>query len=280
MKKTAATEIRRALSIVLGSLVFSAAVGLFLSPVGIVGGGFSGIAIILSGISGLPPGLLFLFLNLPVIAAGLICFGAKFMLSTIFATLLSSAFTSAADAIVLAFGPISSDTLLCALFGGAALGAGVGLIFKSGASTGGADIIVKIVNRSRPQLSPGLLFLIGDGAVVALSAVFTRSFENALYSALAVALFSLSFDKILRIGKRSVGVLVVSKRCPLIEERLLSELKISPFVVRGEKGEEKSAAMLFTAPSDAFAKTRRLILDADPDALFSTVPSDDIQNAP
>ena len=274
MKKTAASRTLAVLQIISGSVLFSAAVGFFLSPVEIVGGGVSGIAIILSGISGISSGLLFLFLNIPVLVAGLIFFGPVFMLSTVTATVLSSLLTLGIDGIVALLGPPSSDILLCALFGGGALGAGVGLIFRGGASTGGVDILVKIINKKRPALKPGVIFLIGDGAVVALNALFTRSIEKALYSMVTVLVFSVAFDRVLRMGRRRISVLVLSGRCSVIEKKLAGEFHIRPFVIDGSMEGRDFTALLFTSARSDFRKMSSLILDTDPDAFFSSIPSD------
>ena len=121
-------------TLTLGSLIFAAGVACFLDPNSIAPGGISGVAIIITKfVDVLPTGTLIALINVPILIVGTIKFGFKFLASTMYAVLLSSVAVDTFGALV---GPLTNDLLLAAVGGAVLVGTGVGLVFRTGATTG------------------------------------------------------------------------------------------------------------------------------------------------
>lgn len=174
-----------------GGALYAAAVRVFLAPNDILLGGFTGISTVLHHLFGTPIGTVVFLLNVPLLLVAYRKFGAAFLLRTGLATLLSSAFM---DLFALFLPAYTGDRLLGALFGGILGGAGLGLVFLRGATTGGADILSKLLRLKFPQMSMGRLILLLDLAVVLLSFAVYRSFEAVLYSLVAIYVSSQAVD--------------------------------------------------------------------------------------
>ena len=149
MKKKLLRLLKKPVLILTGSFVFALSLSLLLSPVGIVTGGVSGVAILLDRLLPLGTGTLFLILNIPIILTGLFKFGKYFMISTVAATLLSSLFTDLLSLFAASFLPLTDDLLLVAIFGGASCGVGLGLGEGVGVEVGGrlAAVFFQVIER-------------------------------------------------------------------------------------------------------------------------------------
>ena len=139
--------------------VFCAASGIsvFLAPAKVVAGGISGIGIIINGLFGFPIGVFMFLANIPILILGFKMLGKGFLLKTLYGTVMFSVFTDLQSTVT----PFTDDLLLSSLVGGALVGIGMGLVFLIGATTGGVDILAKILNKLFPAFDVGkCLFLI------------------------------------------------------------------------------------------------------------------------
>ena len=175
-KKTLKRRVMDYIEITVASLLYSIAVSLFLDPNALAPGGVTGIAIILNRITGLETGTLVLCINIPIIAVGTWKFGLRFILSTMYCTALTSGLIN----LLAPFGAATTDPFLAAVAGGALMAVGIGLVFKAGATTGGTDIIIKLLRLRFPYLKTGVLFLITDALIVAASAFVFKNVDVAL----------------------------------------------------------------------------------------------------
>lgn len=141
---------------IIGAAVYSIAVNVFLSPSGISPGGFTGIAAVLNHITSLPTGITLFALNIPVLILGYVKMGGLFIIKTAVATALTS---FGIDITAKIIPPLKTDAILSSVFGGILMGVGLSLTMLRGATTGGVDIIGKLVNRKYPHLSVGKIFL-------------------------------------------------------------------------------------------------------------------------
>lgn len=158
-------------------------VQVFTAPNFIVGGGLSGIASVLFNVFGWPIGVVTFSLNLPLLLIGWRRLGRRFLISTLRMVAYLSLMT---DEVFARIPPYRGEPLLAALFGGVLVGAGLGLILMRGSSTGGTDIIVKLIQMRKPYLSLGRIVLATDLAVVLLAAVVYRNIETILYGAVMI----------------------------------------------------------------------------------------------
>lgn len=179
--------------ITIGAILMGAALSVFFVPFMIASGGVSGIATVIHYLSGIRTGVLIIAINIPIFVLGLINFNLKFLLRSLYGTLVLSV---AADLLSVFALPISDPILAC-VFGGAIMGVGIALVIKSGGTTGGTDVIVLLIRKALPDLSVGRLFLIIDGIIVVFAGVVFKSWETMLYSAAAIYISSHVTDAIL-----------------------------------------------------------------------------------
>lgn len=211
-----------------GSLFTALGIALFCSPARIASGGVSGIAIIIHHTIGLDTGLMILILSVPLFVLGIAIFGAQYGLKSLLGTLLLSAFTSLIEAKIGSAGLLDYakelSILLSAISGGALMGIGIGLVMRSGANTGGTDILAQILSRYTP-LSLGTSLFIVDALVIASSA-FIFGFEMALYATITVYITSVTIDAVLlSFGTRSAKtVWIISDRHLEIADAIMAEL--------------------------------------------------------
>ncbi len=239
------------LYIILGSLLTALGIALFCGPAKIVSGGVSGIAIIFHHTLGFDTGLSILLLSLPLFFLGVAIFGRQYGYKSLLGTLLLSGFTSLIEATIGVAGLLDYarelSILLSAISGGALMGIGVGLVLRSGANTGGTDILAQILSRFTP-LSMGTSLFLVDALIIAASA-FIFGLEMALYATITVYITGLTIDKaVLAFGTRSAKtVYIISEEALSIAEAVMEELGHGVTRIEAEGMYSKSARpMLMT----------------------------------
>ena len=241
-KKSVRRRLLDYMTITLAALIQGAAISLFLDPNQLAPGGVTGIAVILSRLTGLGTGTWILLLNIPIVAIGLWKFGFRFLLSTLYCTTLVSATTT----LLSPFGPVTDDKLLAALAGSILMALGIGWVFRAGATTGGTDIVIKLLKLKLPHLRTGALFLITDACIVTSSAFVFGDINLALYAGIAVAVTSFGLDRVLYGRDGAKLIYIISDSYESITRRLLQDMDIGVTHIRGfgaYSGKEKSVIM-------------------------------------
>ena len=229
MKKQLHPLLRYA-GILAASLLYAAAIALFLDPNQLAPGGVSGIAIILNRLTNLPTGTLILIMNVPLLALGMWKLGWKFVLSTMVAVAASSVFTD----LLAPYGPLTTDPLLAACAGGGLLSVGMGILFKLGATSGGTDILIRVIKLKYKHLKTGSLFLATDCCVIAASAIVFGNIDLALYAAIATIVSSFCLDLVLYGRDEAKLVYLITDHEKAIAHRLLQELEIGVTYLQGQ----------------------------------------------
>lgn len=229
-KKSLKTHIKDYIIITIASFFYGLAISQFLDPNDIAPGGVSGLAMIMNRIINIEVGTIILILNIPILMLGLYKFGIKFLISTIYTTVVASMFTN----VLAQYPPITTDPLLATICGCAIASIAIGFIFKAGATTGGTDIIVKVLRLKFPHLKTGRLFLICDMVVVLLSAFIFDTTDAALYAAIGVFLMSIVFDIVLYGADGAKLIYIISNQWQNIATRLLLELDVGVTYLEGE----------------------------------------------
>ena len=259
---------------IFGSFIYAVTVEVFLSPLKISPGGLTGVATALNYLTGFPTGILMLMFNIPIILFGFIKFGKLFIVKSAIAVFLSSLFIDAIDNF---YTPIFSDVMLGAVFGGALIGAGLGLIMLIGASTGGIDIIVKMLN-VRFNISIGRAFLMIDGAVIIFASVVYKDFETALYSVLAVFVSSKVVDIILCGTLDSKAIFIITDNEEIIKKEITEKADRGVTVLPAFGGYtgRKNNILLCVARNNEINLVRNLVIKQDNDAFFFIVNAGDV----
>lgn len=220
----------RYLKIGMASILYSAGVSLFFDANHMAPGGVTGIAVILNRFVPIGTGTLILLLNLPIFALGTWKYGVRFMISTMYCTTLVSLFTNFWHMLI----PPKVDLLIAAVAGGILTAAGLGIVLRAHATTGGMDILVKMLRERYPHRKTGTLFLFADVFVIALSAILFHDFETAMYAAIGVFVSSIVLDYVLYGKDEANLILVISDKNASISERILKEIRTGVTLLEGK----------------------------------------------
>lgn len=206
-------------AIAAGAALFALAFDWFFAANEVAMGGLTGLAQVLNVlVPGLSIGLLTFVLNVPLFLAGWKWIGFHLLASSLFAMAVMSA---AMDLFALyPFAPM--DPMLAALCGGAMMGLGLGIVFSQGATTGGTDIVARLLKLKFPWLPMGKLVLIPDGVVLALAAAAFGRIEAALYGAAALYVSGKVMDTVLYGLNVSKMAYIVSDHWQAISEAILA----------------------------------------------------------
>ncbi len=263
---SALTMIGNYLVITLAAFLYAAAISLFLDPNSLAPGGVTGISILLNRTVGFPTGTWILLLNIPILLLGTWKFGARFIVSTLYCTVAISFFTNLLSPV----GALTEDPLLAALAGGILIALALGWTFKAGATTGGMDIIVKVIRLKVPHLKTGFLFLVLDIVVVSLSALLFRDVDRALYAGLVVYITSHVLDLVLYGRDGAKMIYVITDRSQEIAGRILRDLNIGVTYIRGEGAYSKKdkRVILCVLRKQLFPRAEEIVKEEDPSAFL------------
>ena len=232
MKNETEKELWSIVQITLAAVVYAACISLFLDPSQLAPGGITGIAVILNRLIHMETGTLYFLLNVPVVYLGIIKFGIRFMAKTAWAILMTSLFTNLLGNV----GAVTDDLLMAGTAGGILIAIGIGLIFKAGATTGGTDIIVKILRQKYRHLKTGFLFLCMDVVIVGVSGLVFGDIDIALYALATVIISGKALDYVLYGGDEAKMFYVITEVPEKIGVRLMKELEVGVTYLQGRGG--------------------------------------------
>ncbi len=254
----------------LGGLLYATAIALFLNPLELAPGGVSGIAIIINSLTGFSTGILIFLFNLPLMVIAFIKFGKTFCFSTVYVIAVYSTATDIISKITDGKAIITTDPLLAAFAGGALMAIGIGIVFRAGSSTGGSDILIKLLRRRYRHINTGTIFFLFDLAVIAFSAVAFKNIEVALYALITVFIDSKVLDFVLYGLDRGKLVYIISNHGEIIAKRLLTELDTGVTFTEGSgaySGEAKRILMC-AVKNHSFPKLRQIVKEEDGSAFI------------
>lgn len=177
-----------------GSLIYAVSINEFTAPNHIAPGGVTGISTMVNYVAGWPIGMLSLLLNVPIFIWAIIEIGYKLVGKTMIATVFVSVAIDLVGKVIPAY---KGDQMLAALFGGILEGIGLSLVFMRGGTTGGSDLVARLLGRRLRNLSMGKLMLGVDLTVVLCSAFVYQSIESALYAIITIFVSTRLIDAIL-----------------------------------------------------------------------------------
>ncbi len=204
--------------ILVGCLIGAVAYPLFLVPNSIAPGGVTGISMVLHHAFGWPVGMTSLLINIPLFLIGYRSMGRTFVLRSLVATVLFSALID-----LLQLEPLTREPLLASVFGGVLVGFGLGLILRAGATTGGTDLLARVVHRRFPLISVGAFLFALDGVVITLAG-FTLSMEHAMYAMISAFIITKVLDSVLTGLRMDKACYIITRQGEGITRRLLDEV--------------------------------------------------------
>ncbi len=259
-------HLRSFLIMALGCFIYAVSVAVFLDPRGLAPGGVTGVSIMLSYATHIPTGTLVLLINIPLLAVGVWKFGRQFLYYTAFSTVLSSLMMNALAGVSVP----TEDQLLAGIVGGALMGLGMGLVFTQGGTTGGSDIIVKLLRIKFRYLKTGVIFALTDIVIVTISAFVFKNIENGLYAAISLAVQTVIFDLVLYGPDEAKSLVIISDNARTVAGRLMNELGVGVTYLsgRGAYSEKDKLVILCAMRKQLFPQARTIVKEEDPAAFM------------
>ena len=229
--------LKQYLIITVGCILFALGVALFLDANKIASGGVTGLAIIFSHVTPLEmTGIWIIIFNVPLFILGAVSFGRNFIISTLYSTILSSLLIELFNFVFADFLPFTDDIIVAGVVGGLLGGVGIGIVFKMGSTTGGTDILVKFLRKKFRFIKTGIISLIVDIVILAISLIVFKDFTLTFYTALSVVVMSIAINWVIY-GTESaklVYIITDNEHAPLICDKILKELEIGATSMDGE----------------------------------------------
>lgn len=251
--------------------LYAVGIALFLNPNNLAPGGISGIAIILKKMfPGLPGvGMLILLINIPILAVGIKKFGIKFILSTMYSLIVSSVLIDILP-IVFNVNGVTDNKMLASVIGGATFGLGMGLMFRLDTTTGGLDIIVKIIKQKKPHLKTGQIYFLLDVVILAASAMAFKDVEVALYAAIAIYVSMVVMDRAIYGGDEATLVYIISEKRELIARRMMKEVNVGATMIqaKGAYSNETTEVIMCVMKKQTLVKVRNILKQTDSGAFM------------
>lgn len=268
-------KIRNTLLILLGNFLLALAVGFFILPYNILSGGVAGIAVALHSFVQIPTDVMVNALVIGLFFVGWILLGKDFAIKTVvssfvypvFLTLISSFLTP----------PANLDPILASLYGGLIAGVGIGLVIRTGSSTGGMDIPPLVVHKYT-NISIAKLILITDFLTVLLG-LFAYNLETVLIGIISVFTTSFAIDKVLVVGgQESKSVQIISAEYDKISKEIHDKLNRGTTITlaRGGYTNDEKNVVLAVVSQNQYPQLIDIINEIDPKAFIITTDTTDV----
>ena len=291
MKKVVKSTLR-VMQIIAGAFLYAVSTAFFANPHDLAPGGISGVSIILNRLFllinknwNVPVGIFVLLLNIPLMIAGLIKFGRDFLPGTVFGTILVSIFTYALEILrvhLLDIGQtwfVIENSVVSAIFGGVCMALGLGIVLRAGATTGGTDIIVKLLRLKYRHMHTGKMFLILD-TIICFSSLPVVGFQIETVFKALMTMFVSSYivDLVLYGTDEAKLVYIISDRSSQIAERLLKETKVGATYLDGIGAytQERKEVLMCAVKKHLFPKLKDVVKQEDPKAFLIVTSANEV----
>ncbi|MBQ4154009.1 MAG: YitT family protein [Clostridia bacterium] len=254
------------LFLVVGSVVYAFGVVYFVDPHKISPGGITGIAAVVNYLLPfLPIGLLILIFNIPIITLGFLRVGGKFIFKTLFVTLISSVIIDVFDRFLPVY---EGERLIAAIFGGVLIGLGLSLVMLRGGTTGGTDVLAKVIRIKYPYFSMGRLVLILDGIIVIIASITYKDLETALYSAITLFASAQMLDAVLYGSDAGRFLFIVTNKTKEISDAIFeaTDRGVTILPAKGGYKNENREVVLCALRKPEVDKAVKTVKVTDPEA--------------
>ena len=255
--------------IIIGNLILAFGLCAFVTPVGLISGGASGIGIAVKSITGINISYTVYVINFIMVVIGFIFLGKKFAFGTLLSTFLYPTFIALFERIP-QLANITNDILLSALYGGLCIGLGLGLVLRVGASTGGMDIPPLLVNK-KTGISVAWLINIFDCGILLLQVIFCPiTIEAVLYGITVVIITTIVVDKVIILGETKIQVLVISPKWQEIRKIIFDDINRGCTLLNVTTGyyQDKQLAVMAVVSKRELHLLNDMILEIDPTAFI------------
>ena len=260
-------NMKKIITVLAGNTLYALAVSLFILPNGLITGGTTGLALVAQYKLGIPIAAFVGVFNVVMFVAGAAVLGKAFAFTTIISTFYYPFILGVFEGL---FGssPLTGDTMLATVFAGLLIGAGIGMVIRAGASTGGMDIPPLILNK-KFRLPVSMTMSVFDCLILLTQMVFAGK-EKILYGILLVLLYTMVLDKVLMIGQNQMQVKIISEQCESISEAIQNRMDRGTTLLLIEGGHLRKAsyAVLTVVSGRELSKLNELVMGLDSNAFM------------
>lgn len=253
--------------VVIGNIIYALVVKLFILPTNLMSSGTTGIALLANHFLGIPVSFFILIFNVCMLILGLIVLGKKFAMTTIVSTLM---YPIALEFFNQTLGEfvITNNELLNTIFAGLGIGLALGIVIRSGASTGGMDIPPLVLNHFF-RIPVSVSLYVFDFIILSSQSLY-NPLERLLYGIILILLTSIVLDKVLLMGTTKTEVKIISPRFEKIAEEILSEMDrgVTLLNARGGYLKNEHSVVLSVVSNRELPKIEKLVRALDPDAFM------------
>lgn len=256
--------------ITLGCLLYAFSFNCFFHTNDLAMGGFTGVAQVVNKIAPwVPIGTMVFFMNVPLMIIGVRKQGWSLLFASVFATAVSSAMIDTMDALI-EFPKM--DPLLACVFGGVVMGAALGFMLQKNATTGGTELLARLLKYVIPRLSIGKLCLVIDVTVVSMYAIVFGNIESTLYGVIAMYVCSIAMDMVIYGSINAKLIYIISREYEAITVKLM-DMGLGATILTGKgayTGSDKNILMCAARPGK-IAAIKAAVKQVDPDKAFIIV---------
>jgi len=264
------------LIIFIGTTIGAFGINIFLVPYKIAAGGVTGLSTIIYYLIDkvIPLGIIILIINVPLFIFGFIILGYKHMLKIIYATIIFTVVIDASQSFLndmantLIGTSANIDLLLFALFGGAIMGIGLGIVYRFESNTGGVDLLAEILRKKGVSLSMGQTMFVFDAIIVITAGIVFKSILLGMYAIIVILVFSKVVDIILEGVGFAKGMYIISDKYQEISDKILNEMDRGVTGIKSVgKYTNTQREMLFCVTrAKQVGKIKNIIKEIDPEA--------------
>lgn len=246
-----------------GAFIYALGVNCFVSPNNLSSGGATGLALLANHLWNIPVGAGMFAVNIPLFIIAVIVFGKNFIVKTLFSTAMTSLFIDLGAKFMPGY---EGDKILAALFGGAIMGIGLGVIFTRGSTSGGTDIMGRLLKKLLPHMSLGRLVMLCDLCVVLLAGLVYRNIESILYATIVFFVSGKSIDLVLYGSDSGKMMMIITTKAEEISKAITAETPrgVSILPVQGAYTGEEKNMLLSVVRANEVAKIRKIVRRYDP----------------
>lgn len=252
------------LAVIVGNLLYALSVKVFLLPTGLITGGTTGLAMVVEPLTGLPVSAFVLVFNVLMLLLGWWLLGRAFALTTVVSSLLYPAFLEMFNLLLGDF-VLTEELLLNTIFFGLGIGISLGMIIRAGASTGGLEIPMLVMQKYL-RIPVSVTMYVMDFCILLLQLLFGASVDAVLYGIVLAIIYTVMLDKMLLLGASRTEVKIISSRAQDISAAILSRVDRGVTLLHGEGGYTHAPAeiVLSVISSRELVKLQRLVQEIDP----------------
>ena len=268
MKSEAKDKAKNLAIMVFSNILFAIAVTGFIRPHGIILGGATGLGLLITHYVNMKLSVVVMFINIVLLAIAFIFMGKKFAISTLANSILYPVIMYVFETFII-LGKLTEDPMLACVFSGVLMGIGIGLILKTGGSTGGTDVIAVAINKYTHINLSVLLYLV-DGVIMALQLKFSNR-EQVMLGIFLMALLTLTMNKIMIMGKTQAQLMIFTSKVDEVREKILGQEDAGATLFKIEKGYtgEESKAIMCLIPRRKVYDMCQMIHETDPMAFWT-----------